>query len=39
MPILADWYDVLQESADTRHLAVVLARYVTGSGLRDGQPQ
>ena len=36
MPILADWYDVLQESADTRHLAVVLARYVTGSASAMG---
>ena len=36
MPVLADWYDVLQESADTRHLAVVLARYVTGSASAMG---
>ena len=32
MPILEDWYNVLQENAETRHLAVVLARYVTGHG-------
>ena len=31
MPIIADWYNVLQENAETKHLAVVLARYVTGS--------
>ena len=36
MPVLADWYDVLQESVDTRHLAVVLARYVTGSASAMG---
>ena len=36
MPILADWYDVLQSSADTKHLAVVLARYVTGSASAMG---
>ncbi len=26
MPILPDWYDVLSQSPDTKHLAVVLAR-------------
>ena len=31
MPIIADWYNVLQENTETKHLAVVLARYVTGS--------
>lgn len=36
MPILADWYRVLQESPDTKHLAVVLARYVTGSASAMG---
>ena len=36
MPVLADWYDVLQSSADTKHLAVVLARYVTGSASAMG---
>ena len=36
MPVLADWYDVLQGSADTKHLAVVLARYVTGSASAMG---
>ena len=36
MPVLADWYNVLQESADMRHLAVVLTRYVTGSASAMG---
>ena len=36
MPILADWYDVLQQDPETRHLAVVLARYVTGSAAAMG---
>lgn len=31
MPILSDWYEVLNEKPETRHLAVVLSRYVTGS--------
>ena len=31
MPVFADWYEVLSENPDTRHLAVVLSRYVTGS--------
>ncbi len=37
MPVLADWYQVLQENPDTKHLAVVLARYVTGSASAMGQ--
>lgn len=37
MPILPDWYNVLQESEETKHLAVVLARYVTGSASAMGQ--
>ena len=36
MPIIADWYSVLQESVETKHLAVVLARYVTGSASAMG---
>ena len=36
MPVVADWYGVLQESAETKHLAVVLARYVTGSASAMG---
>ena len=37
MPILPDWYEVLSKNPDTRHLAVVLARYVTGSASAMGQ--
>ena len=37
MPILRDWYDVLREKEETKHLAVVLARYVTGSASAMGQ--
>jgi DNA replication protein DnaC len=37
MPILPDWYQVLSENQDTKHLAVVLARYVTGSASAMGQ--
>ncbi len=37
MPILPDWYDVLSENPETKHLAVVLARYVTGSAAAMGQ--
>lgn len=31
MPVIADWHEVLSQNPDTRHLAVVLSRYVTGS--------
>ena len=37
MPILHDWYAVLNEKPETKHLAVVLARYVTGSAAAMGQ--
>ena len=37
MPILPDWYEVLSQNPDTKHLAVVLARYVTGSASAMGQ--
>ncbi len=37
MPVLPDWYDVLSQNPETRHLAVVLARYVTGSASAMGQ--
>ena len=36
MPVIADWYNVLQENVETKHLAVVLARYVTGSASAMG---
>lgn len=31
MPVLSDWYEVLNENPETRYLSVVLSRYVTGS--------
>ncbi|MBQ9719192.1 MAG: hypothetical protein IJV64_00700, partial [Oscillospiraceae bacterium] len=37
MPIIPDWYAVLNEKSETKHLAVVLARYVTGSAAAMGQ--
>jgi len=37
MPIIADWYEVLSNNPETKHLAVVLARYVTGSASAMGQ--
>lgn len=37
MPVFADWYEVLRENPDTKHLAVVLARYVTGSAAAMGE--
>ena len=36
MPVLADWYQVLQHNPETRHLSVVLSRYVTGSAAAMG---
>ena len=36
MPIISDWYNVLLENPETKHLAVVLARYVTGSASAMG---
>ena len=36
MPVIADWYSVLLENVETKHLAVVLARYVTGSASAMG---
>lgn len=37
MPIITDWYEVLSGNPETKHLAVVLARYVTGSASAMGQ--
>lgn len=37
MPIIPDWYNVLLERAETKHLAVVLTRYVTGSASAMGR--
>lgn len=36
MPTLAEWYEVLNASDTTRHLAVVLSRFATGSASRMG---
>ena len=37
MPILPDWYEILRQNPETKHLAVVLARYVTGSAAAMGR--
>ena len=37
MPIISDWYDVLCGDPETKHLGVVLARYVTGSAKAMGE--
>lgn len=37
MPIIPDWYSVLLEKPETKHLAVVLTRYVTGSASAMGR--
>ncbi len=37
MPIIPDWYNVLLERAETKHLAMVLTRYVTGSAAAMGR--
>lgn len=37
MPIIPDWYNVLLERVETKHLAVVLTRYVTGSAAAMGR--
>ena len=37
MPIISDWYNVLLEKPETKHLAVVLTRYVTGSAAAMGR--
>lgn len=31
VPVLADWYNTLNEQEETRHLAIPLLRFVTGS--------
>ena len=36
MPVVKDWYDLLMERSETRHLAVVLTRYVSGSAASMG---
>lgn len=37
MPIIPDWYNVLLEKPETKHLVVVLTRYVTGSAAAMGR--
>ena len=37
MPIISDWYDILCGDPETKHLGVVLARYVTGSAKAMGE--
>lgn len=37
MPIIPDWYNVLLGRTETKHLAVVLTRYVTGSAAAMGR--
>ena len=36
MPVIQEWYDTLMERPETRHLAVVLTRYVSGSAASMG---
>ena len=36
MPVVKDWYDLLMERPETRRLAVVLTRYVSGSAASMG---
>lgn len=36
MPVIEDWYDVLVDNPETKHLAVVLTRYVSGSAAAMG---
>ena len=36
MPVIRDWYDILMERPETRHLALVLTRYVSGSAASMG---
>ena len=36
MPVIEDWYDVLMDNPETKHLAVVLTRYVSGSAAAMG---
>ncbi|MCM1233116.1 MAG: hypothetical protein NC489_23595 [Ruminococcus flavefaciens] len=35
-PVIKDWYDLLMEKEETKHLAVVLTRYVSGSASSMG---
>ena len=36
MPVIQEWYDILREKPETKHLSVILTRYVTGSAASMG---
>lgn len=36
MPVIQEWYDILREKQETRHLSVILTRYVSGSAASMG---
>lgn len=36
MPVIQEWYDILRENPETRHLSVILTRYVSGSAASMG---
>lgn len=36
MPVIKEWYDILRENPETRHLSVILTRYVSGSAATMG---
>ena len=36
MPVIREWYEILRENPETRHLAVILTRYVSGSAATMG---
>lgn len=36
MPVIQEWYDILRENPETRHLSVILTRYVSGSASSMG---
>lgn len=36
MPVIQEWYDILREKTETKHLSVILTRYVSGSAASMG---
>ena len=36
MPVIQEWYDILREKQETKHLSVILTRYVSGSAASMG---
>ena len=36
MPVIQEWYDILREKQETKHLSVILTRYVPGSAASMG---